>query len=130
MLRMLTLKQAQVTVYLSKLYYTLFNSLLRKAFCASLVIASASSRIISLKPDLKIVRVLAKFKICPRTIPIPLSSEALSSRTCKIKGAVDRLGSFNFLDYRQQDINQDRCGFKSSTTFASNRYWLSGHFTE
>lgn len=57
------------------------NLLRRKAFCASIVIASASSRIINLNPDLKIVLVLANVKTCPRTMPIPLSSDAFSSNT-------------------------------------------------
>lgn len=55
--------------------------LLLKAFWASFVMASASSRIISLNPLLKIVRVLAKLKICPLTIPMPLSSDAFNSNT-------------------------------------------------
>lgn len=55
--------------------------LLLNAFWASLVIASASSKIINLKPDLKIVLVDAKFIICPLTTPIPLSSEAFNSST-------------------------------------------------
>jgi len=57
------------------------NILLLRAFWASLVIASASSKIINLKPDLKIVLVDAKFITCPRTTLIPLSSEAFNSRT-------------------------------------------------
>lgn len=58
------------------------NKLLRRsAFCASFVIASASSKIINLKPPLNIVLVDAKFNICPRTIPIPRSSDAFSSKT-------------------------------------------------
>ena len=51
---------------------------LRRAFCASLVIASASSKMTNLNPERKMVRVLAKLRICPRTIPMPLSSDALS----------------------------------------------------
>lgn len=51
------------------------------AFWASCVIASASSKITNLNPDLKIVRVEAKFSIGPRTVLIPRSSEALSSNT-------------------------------------------------
>jgi hypothetical protein len=51
--------------------------------------ASASSRIISLKPVLKIVLVLAKLKICPRTMPIPRSSDAFSSKTWKRKGMLN-----------------------------------------
>ncbi len=58
------------------------DKLRRKAFCASLVIESASSRIINLNPPLNIVRVDAKLRIWPRTIPIPRSSDAFSSRTC------------------------------------------------
>lgn len=50
----------------------------RKAFWAVCVIISASSRIISLNPELKIFFVLAKFLICSRTTSIPRSSEALS----------------------------------------------------
>lgn len=44
--------------------------------------ASASSNIISLGPALKIVLVDAKLRIWPRTIPIPLSSDAFNSKTC------------------------------------------------
>ena len=62
--------------------YNIHKPLLR-AFWASLVIASASSRMISLKPDLKMVRVLAKLRIAPLTIPIPLSSDALSCVCCE-----------------------------------------------
>lgn len=53
----------------------------RNAFCASFVIASASSRIINLNPLEKIVLVDAKSRICPRTIPMPRSSDAFSSNT-------------------------------------------------
>ena len=42
--------------------------------------ASASSRITSLKPLLNIVLVLAKLRIGPRTIPIPLSSDAFNCK--------------------------------------------------
>ena len=52
--------------------------LLLRAFCASFVMASASSRMISLKPERKMVLVLAKLRIWPRTMPMPLSSEAFS----------------------------------------------------
>lgn len=59
------------------------HSPLRSAFWASTVISSASSSMISLKPDLNIVLVLANVKISPLTIPIPLSSDAFNSKTCK-----------------------------------------------
>ena len=52
-----------------------------RANCASLVIASHSSRITSLNLLEKIVRVEAKSTTCCLTTPIPRSSEALSSRT-------------------------------------------------
>lgn len=54
---------------------------LRRAICASLVIASHSSRIMSLNLLLKMVRVEAKSWISLRTMLIPRSSEAFSSRT-------------------------------------------------
>lgn len=58
-----------------------------RAFCASLVIASASSSIINLKVPLNMVRVEAKFNICPLTIPIPRSSEAFNSKTMALNWA-------------------------------------------
>lgn len=76
-------------------YYNEGNLLLLRAFCASFVMASASSRIISLKPDLYIVPVLAKLRICPLTIPIPLSSEAFISNTYVEK---ERKESYEKLD--------------------------------
>ena len=51
---------------------------LRSAFCASLVMASASSKMMSLKPERKMVLVLAKLSIWLRTTPMPLSSDAFS----------------------------------------------------
>lgn len=75
--------------------------LLRNAFCASIVIASASSKIINLNPDLKIVLVLAKVKICPLTIPIPLSSDALSSKTLKMNNVIMKHFVANFLPLRK-----------------------------
>jgi hypothetical protein len=69
-----------------------FSMIRRNAICAVDVIASASSRIISLYAAIeveeldvafivKICLVLAKVLICSRTTSIPRSSEALSSRT-------------------------------------------------
>lgn len=57
---------------------------LRKAFWASFVIASASSSMTSLKPLLKMVRVLAKLNTAPRTTSMPRSSDAFNWRV-KIK---------------------------------------------
>lgn len=58
-----------------------FSMTRRRANCASLVIASHSSRMTSLNPVLKIRRVEAKSWISCRTTLMPRSSEALSSRT-------------------------------------------------
>lgn len=67
-----------------------FSMIRRRAICAVLVMASASSRIISLNPAIedfaeapmvKICLVLAKVLICSRTTSMPRSSEALSSST-------------------------------------------------
>lgn len=54
------------------------NSLRRRAFWASLVIASASSRMINLNVLLNTGRASAKFWISLRTIPIPRSSDAFN----------------------------------------------------
>lgn len=68
-----------------------FSMMRRRAICAVLVIASASSRMMSLKPAmplladaplrLKICFVEANVLICSRTTSMPRSSEALSSST-------------------------------------------------
>ena len=54
------------------------NTPLLRAFWASRVIASASSKMTNLKPERKMVLVLAKLSMGPLTTPIPLSSDALS----------------------------------------------------
>ena len=54
------------------------NTPLLRAFWASRVIASASSKMTSLKPERKMVLVLEKLSMGPLTTPIPLSSDALS----------------------------------------------------
>lgn len=68
-----------------------FSMMRRRAICAVLVMASASSRMISLKPAIpvreadepivKICLVEANVLICSRTTSMPRSSEALSSST-------------------------------------------------
>lgn len=58
---------------------------LRRAFCASLVIASASSNMINLNELLaNMVRVDANVRICSRTILIPRSSDAFNSNTIEL----------------------------------------------
>jgi hypothetical protein len=75
---------------MQNLVFAVYFSMIRlKAICAVDVIASASSRIISLYPAIevedelfvKICFVLAKVLICSLTTSIPRSSEALSSST-------------------------------------------------
>jgi hypothetical protein len=73
----------------NRVFAVYFSMIRLNAICAVDVIASASSRIISLYPAIevedellvKICFVLAKVLICSRTTSIPRSSEALSSRT-------------------------------------------------
>ena len=65
-----------------------FSMTRRRAFCASLVMASASSRMTSLKggawaleTEKTLPLVEAKVRIWSRTTAMPRSSEALSSRS-------------------------------------------------
>lgn len=85
---------------MQNLVFAVYFSIIRlRAICAAEVIASASSRIISLNAPnpsfvvadvccveaLKICLVLANVLICSRTTSIPRSSEAFSSKTiCRI----------------------------------------------
>jgi len=62
-----------------------FSMILLSAFCASLVIASHSSKMITLNPFECNDRVEAKFKIFSRTTFIPRSSEAFNSKTICFK---------------------------------------------
>lgn len=60
-------------------FFVYFSMTRLRAFCATWVIASASSRMMSLYPSvLNMALLLAKLLICSRTTSIPLSSEALS----------------------------------------------------